>query len=41
MPVRVLDRWGEGDSVAIAKGIRYAAKHGADIINLSFEFGAA
>ena len=39
MPVRVLDRWGEGDSVAIARGIRFAAKHGADIINLSFEFG--
>ena len=39
MPVRVLDRWGEGDSVAIAKGIRFAAKHGADVINLSFEFG--
>ena len=39
MPVRVLDRWGEGDSVAIARGIRYATKHGADIINLSFEFG--
>ena len=24
MPVRVLDRWGEGDSVAIARGIRFA-----------------
>jgi serine protease len=39
MPVRVLDRWGEGDSAAISKGIRFAAKHGADVINLSFEFG--
>ena len=39
MPVRVLDRWGEGDSVAIAKGIRFAAKHRVDVINLSFEFG--
>jgi serine protease len=39
MPVRVLDRWGEGDSVAIARGVRFATRHGADIINLSFEFG--
>ena len=39
MPVRVLDRNGEGDSVAIAKGIRWAARHGADVLNLSFEFG--
>ena len=39
MPVRVLDRLGEGDSVAISAGIRFAAQHGADVINLSFEFG--
>ena len=39
MPVRVLDRNGEGDSVSIASGIRWAAKHGADVLNLSFEFG--
>jgi serine protease len=39
MPVRVLDRLGEGDSVAISSGIRFAARKGADIINLSFEFG--
>ena len=39
MPVRVLDRNGEGDSVSIARGIRWAAKHGADVLNLSFEFG--
>jgi len=38
MPVRVLDEFGEGDSRAIARGVRYAAKHGADIINLSLEF---
>jgi serine protease len=40
MPVRVLDRIGEGDSATIARGIRFAARKGADIINLSFEFGA-
>jgi serine protease len=38
MPVRVLDRSGSGDSVAISAGIRYAARRGAEIINLSFEF---
>jgi serine protease len=40
MPVRVLDRRGEGDSVAISKGIRFAARKGVSVINLSFEFGA-
>jgi serine protease len=39
MPVRVLDRRGEGDSVAISRGIRFAARKGASVINLSFEFG--
>jgi serine protease len=39
MPVRVLDRNGEGDSDVIAKGLRFAADHGAQVINLSFEFG--
>ena len=38
MPVRVLDRYGAGDSVNITAGIRFAVKHGADVINLSFEF---
>jgi serine protease len=40
MPVRVLDRNGQGDTVPIAKGIRWAVKHGAQIINMSFEFPA-
>ena len=39
MPVRVLDRNGEGNSFSISRGIRWAVKHGADVINLSFEFG--
>ena len=38
MPVKVLDRAGEGDSGRISRGIRYAADNGAQIINLSFEF---
>jgi serine protease len=38
MPLKVLNDFGEGDSVAIAKAIRYAAKHRADVINLSLEF---
>jgi serine protease len=40
MPVRVLDSLGEGDSVAISRGIRYAARRGAQVINLSFEFSS-
>lgn len=39
MPVRVLNGLGEGQSVRIAKGIRFAAKHGAKVINMSFNFG--
>jgi serine protease len=38
MPLRVLDAHGEGDSAAIARAIRYAARHRADVINLSLEF---
>ena len=38
MPVRVLNENGVGKSAAIAAGIRFAARNGADVINLSFEF---
>lgn len=38
MPVRVLDDRGEGDAAVIARGVRFAAQHGADVINLSLEF---
>jgi len=40
LPVRVLDRLGEGDSYSISRGIRFAARRGAKIINLSFEFSS-
>ncbi|WP_157241263.1 S8 family serine peptidase [Catenuloplanes japonicus] len=35
LPVKVLDEEGSGDYLAIAKGIRYAADHGAKLINMS------
>jgi serine protease len=38
MPLRVLDSAGVGDSAAIARGVRYAARRGAHVINLSLEF---
>ena len=38
MPVRVLDRNGRGQASDIAKGIRFAVAHGADVINMSFNF---
>ena len=39
MPVRVLNAAGSGKSDSIAKGIRFAARQGADVINMSFNFG--
>ena len=38
MPVRVLDSEGFGTARDIAKGIRFAASHRAQVINMSFEF---
>jgi hypothetical protein len=38
MPVRVLDKLGEGDAETIGKGIRFAARNGAQVINLSLVF---
>lgn len=38
MPLRVLDSDGFGDSDDMARAIRFAAREGADVINLSIEF---
>jgi len=38
MPLRVLDSRGVGDAADIARGIRFAARNGAKVINLSLEF---
>ena len=39
MPVRVLDKHGRGQASDIAKGIRFAVAHHAQVINMSFNFG--
>jgi serine protease len=41
MPLRVLDSEGTGDTVSIARAIRYAARKRVDVINLSLEFGTS
>jgi serine protease len=41
IPVRVLDSQGLGTARDIADGVRFAAKEGADVINMSFEFSLA
>jgi serine protease len=38
MPLRALNSKGLGDEMTVARAIRYAAKHHADVINLSVEF---
>ena len=41
IPVKVLNRDGDGDERSISKGLRYAADRGAQVINLSVQFGAS
>jgi serine protease len=38
MPLRVLDENGNGDGSNFVRALRYAARHGADVINMSVEF---
>ncbi len=40
MPIRVLNSDGIGTLMHVIKGIHYAIKHGAQVINMSFETGA-
>jgi serine protease len=41
MPLRVLDSEGAGDTVSIARAIRFAAKRRVNVINLSIEFDSS
>jgi serine protease len=38
MPIRVLDENGDGDGSDFARALRYAARNGADVINMSVEY---
>lgn len=38
MPVRVLNRYGAGNAATVSRGIRFAADHDADVINVSLSF---
>lgn len=41
MPLRVLDSNGAGDAFDIARALRYAARNGAQVINMSLEFDSS
>ena len=41
MPLRVLDSEGAGDTIAISRAIRYAARRRVSVINLSLEFDSS
>jgi serine protease len=41
IPVQVLDAQGLGTARDIGEGIRFAVRHGAQVINMSFEFSSA
>ena len=38
MPLRVLNAEGAGDAAAIARGVRFATRRGAGVINHSMQF---
>jgi serine protease len=40
MPLRILDENGDGDGSDLVRALRYAARNGADVINMSVEYTA-